>query len=137
MSVNLRTLLRFIKDATDNGRFHDPQGRTIISDDELKELISALIHHAPAVGQATMWERLERIGVFVARDRVRKMINAVSPDKSLQRLMSRPQRRKYQVSRANALWHIDGNHKLIKWKIVTHVGVYYIMPLMLFLFSFF
>ncbi|KAI9568502.1 hypothetical protein HD554DRAFT_2022046 [Boletus coccyginus] len=29
-------------------------------------------------------------------------------------------RRKYFVKRPNALWHIDGHHKLIRWGIVIH-----------------
>ncbi|KAF8800927.1 hypothetical protein BYT27DRAFT_7042469, partial [Phlegmacium glaucopus] len=30
------------------------------------------------------------------------------------------ERRSYQVPRPNALWHIDGHHKLIAWGIVIH-----------------
>ena len=33
------------------------------------------------------------------------------------------QRRTYSVAGPNALWHLDGNHKLIKWKLVIHGGV--------------
>ncbi|KAJ3863519.1 hypothetical protein EV359DRAFT_10553, partial [Lentinula novae-zelandiae] len=29
-------------------------------------------------------------------------------------------RRSYAVKRPNALWHIDGHHKLILWGIVIH-----------------
>lgn len=29
-------------------------------------------------------------------------------------------RRQYKVRRPNALWHIDGHHKLIRWAIVVH-----------------
>ena len=32
-------------------------------------------------------------------------------------------RRKYSVPSPNALWHIDGNHKLIRWRIVVHGGI--------------
>ncbi|XP_065892452.1 uncharacterized protein [Dysidea avara] len=32
-------------------------------------------------------------------------------------------RRQYKVPSPNALWHIDGHHKLIRWKLVTHGGV--------------
>ena len=32
-------------------------------------------------------------------------------------------RRTYRVAGSNALWHIDGNHKLIRWKFVTHAGI--------------
>ncbi|KIO23856.1 hypothetical protein M407DRAFT_44189, partial [Tulasnella calospora MUT 4182] len=29
----------------------------------------------------------------------------------------------YSVPFPNSLWHIDGHHKLIRWKIVTHGGI--------------
>ncbi|KAJ6492441.1 hypothetical protein C8R47DRAFT_923178, partial [Mycena vitilis] len=29
-------------------------------------------------------------------------------------------RRVYQVKRPNALWHLDGHHKMIRWGIVVH-----------------
>jgi hypothetical protein len=33
------------------------------------------------------------------------------------------QRRQYHVSGPHALWHIDGNHKLIKYGLVIHGGI--------------
>ncbi|XP_057186595.1 uncharacterized protein LOC130552378 [Triplophysa rosa] len=32
-------------------------------------------------------------------------------------------RRKYSVPGPNSLWHIDANHKLIRWRIVVHGGI--------------
>ena len=32
-------------------------------------------------------------------------------------------RRKYNVPTSNALWHIDSNHKLIRWRLITRVRV--------------
>ena len=32
-------------------------------------------------------------------------------------------RRQYNVPSPNALWHIDGNHKLIRWRFVVHGGI--------------
>jgi len=29
----------------------------------------------------------------------------------------------YHVQGPNSLWHIDGHHKLIRWRIVTHGGI--------------
>ncbi|XP_034084612.1 uncharacterized protein LOC117554328 isoform X1 [Gymnodraco acuticeps] len=36
---------------------------------------------------------------------------------------SRRRRRKYFVPAPNSLWHIDGNHKLIRWRFVVHGGI--------------
>ncbi|CAL8238126.1 unnamed protein product, partial [Merluccius merluccius] len=41
----------------------------------------------------------------------------------LRSLLQRPERRTYQVQGPNSLWHIDGNHKLIRWRIVIHGGI--------------
>ena len=32
-------------------------------------------------------------------------------------------RRRYRVPCPNALWHIDGNHKLIRWRLVVHACI--------------
>ena len=32
-------------------------------------------------------------------------------------------RRKYSVPQPNSLWHIDGNHKMIGWRMVIHACV--------------
>ena len=32
-------------------------------------------------------------------------------------------RRAYSVPGPNALWHVDGNHKMIKWRLVIHGGI--------------
>ena len=32
-------------------------------------------------------------------------------------------RRTYSVAGPSALWHLDGNHKLIKWKFVIHGAI--------------
>jgi len=32
-------------------------------------------------------------------------------------------RRQYNVCMSNSLWHIDGCHKLIKWRVVIHGGI--------------
>ena len=31
--------------------------------------------------------------------------------------------REYHVEAPNSLWHIDGYHKLIRWKLVVHGGI--------------
>ncbi len=32
-------------------------------------------------------------------------------------------RRTYSVKRSNSLWHIDGHHSLIRWRVVVHGGI--------------
>ena len=32
-------------------------------------------------------------------------------------------RRGYHAKASNEVWHIDGPHKLVKWRLVTHEGI--------------
>jgi len=40
-----------------------------------------------------------------------------------QRMHTILHRHRYKVKGPKSLWHIDGNHKLIRWRIVIHGGV--------------
>lgn len=53
------------------------------------------------------------------KDRVRENLYAVNPSGVQARIM-RVLRRSYQVDSPNSLWHLDGHHKLIRWRIITH-----------------
>lgn len=56
---------------------------------------------------------------------MRVAVHAADPAGAAQRAVASlvTRRRLYSVPGPNALWHIDGHHKLIKWKIVTHGGI--------------
>lgn len=55
---------------------------------------------------------------------MRASVIRVDPAGAAQRAMShRLHRRAYRVAGPNSLWHIDGNHKLIRWRIVFHGGI--------------
>ena len=47
----------------------------------------------------------------------------VDPINVCMRRMRVIQRRSYSVPGPNALWHIDGHHSLIRWRIVVHGGI--------------
>ncbi|CAI8036798.1 hypothetical protein GBAR_LOCUS20618, partial [Geodia barretti] len=32
-------------------------------------------------------------------------------------------RRPYSVPGPNSLWHIDGHHKCVRWRFITHAGI--------------
>lgn len=61
----------------------------------------------------------------IQRERVLASLRRVDPEgMELRRLRLRTsRRRRYSVPAPNHLWHIDGNHKLIRWKIVIHGGI--------------
>ncbi|KAG2097404.1 hypothetical protein BD769DRAFT_1304257, partial [Suillus cothurnatus] len=47
-------------------------------------------------------------------------IHHVDPLGTVLRQRTMIQQQQYKVSRPNALWHMDGHHKLICWGIVIH-----------------
>lgn len=59
------------------------------------------------------------LNVHVQRERLRRSIKRVRGQEQ-QPTPSAINRRAYNVRGPNYLWHIDGHHKLIKWRLVTH-----------------
>ena len=63
---------------------------------------------------------LESIGIHIQRERVRAAIHSIRGKGTTSRQIHR---RSYSVPSPNSLWHIDGNHKLVKWQLVIHGGI--------------
>lgn len=59
-------------------------------------------------------------GFRASKDRIHATLQLIDPVGCAIRRAGLIIRRKYQVSGLNALWHIDGNHKLICWGFVIH-----------------
>ena len=95
-----------------------------ISNAQLCELVTSMLQRIPALGEKSIDGLLRAQGHTIQRQRIRDTIWAVDPECVQLRLRRCPlHRREYQVEAANALWHIDGYHKLIRWKIVIHGGI--------------
>jgi len=93
-----------------------------ISDTDLDILVKTFRETKPDSGLRYLVGFLRQHGLKVQGERVRASVARV--DKLGRTLRRRRQekikRREYRVSRPNALWHIDGHHKLILWGIVIH-----------------
>ena len=66
--------------------------------------------------QATLAARL----IHVPRYRLRAAIHRLDPLGIVERRHATVSRRVYSVSGPNEVWHYDGHHKLMRWRIVTH-----------------
>lgn len=73
-------------------------------------------------GEKGVLTGLQELGIRALRDRVRAILRliprgplAVPPRPILRRV--------YRVPWINSLWHLDGHHKLIRWKIVIHGAI--------------
>lgn len=94
-----------------------------ISDNELDAVMQMLVRRYPNCGSVMMWGHLRGYGIGVSRRRVRESLLRVSPRLVELRTSTTVVRRRYNVASSNALWHIDGLHCLIRWRIVIHGGI--------------
>ena len=67
--------------------------------------------------------RLSSKGIFIQSERVRESLRRVDPLLVRSRCRRILHRREYRVPHPNSLWHIDGYHKLIRWRFVIHGGI--------------
>ena len=88
---------------------------TQIEEDELLRRIQALKQSNPTSGYRMIYAALKQEGIKVPVHRVRKCCFRVDPGGTVSRWMMAVERRQYSVPGPNSLWHIDGNHKLIRY----------------------
>lgn len=66
---------------------------------------------------------LSSLGYHIQRAKIRESLYRVDPLGVEDRCRRLLHRRKYSVPGPNSLWHIDGNHKLVRWRVVIHGGI--------------
>ena len=96
---------------------------TGISDSDLDAVVSLLVSRFPQNGIVLMWGHLKSIKIFVTQQKVAESLMRVSPQLVRYRQSHLVSRRVYDVPAPNYLWHIDGLHCLIRWKIVIHGAI--------------
>ena len=94
-----------------------------LSDCDLDDVMHHLISEYPTSGLRMLSGHLLRMGVRVPRQRLRESLLRVDPIHSFVRQLHTVERRTYSVSNANSLWHIDGLHCFIRWRMVIHGGI--------------
>ena len=95
---------------------------TDLTDNELDEITAEFVHNSPNGGQKS-YEGYLRMGIHVRRSCIRSTLLRVDPAGVRRRFRQALHRREYSVPMPNSLWHIDGHHKLIRWRIVMHGGI--------------
>jgi hypothetical protein len=98
-------------------------GYSDIPDQALDEIIHDFRQQRDhATGSGYIIGHVRSKGIRVQRHRIRASINRIDClGRTIRRnARERASRRSYQVPRPNALWHMDGHHKLIAWGIVIH-----------------
>lgn len=83
-------------------------------DDELDRTVKNCIGENQRIGPNAVKARLFSQGINVQRWRVRGSMMRVDQGGIALRAAMTIQRRTYTVAGPNSIWHIDGNHKLIR-----------------------
>uniref|UniRef100_A0A8C6PT05 Integrase catalytic domain-containing protein n=1 Tax=Nothobranchius furzeri TaxID=105023 RepID=A0A8C6PT05_NOTFU len=107
-------------------QFHLTRASTYaeMTDSALDAVVQDTVAGNELAGPEAVRASLRAQGLRVQRRRVRASMLRINPGAAaLRAVIRRPERRSYRVAGPNSLWHIDGNHKLIRWRIVIHGGI--------------
>jgi len=94
-----------------------------LSDEELDTLVDKFKKKRPTTGLSYLRGHLLQQGWRIQRDRLLASISRVDGVQKVLRKNSVIKRRKYVSSRPNAVWHMDGHHKLGPWGFVVHASI--------------
>ncbi|XP_062521587.1 uncharacterized protein LOC134196467 isoform X3 [Corticium candelabrum] len=100
-----------------------PRTFSNIGDEKFDDVVRSIQNYFPNYGEKLLEGHLVARGLKVQRRRLRESLHRTDPVGVAIRRHLAIMRRKYRVPRPNALWHIDGNHKLIRWRLVIHGGI--------------
>jgi hypothetical protein len=114
LNMHRHTLTHYLKVNKVNYKF------ATLPDADLDKLVKVFRATNPDIGIRYLIAFLRRHGLRVQKSRVTASINRTDRLGRTLRTRTAIQRKKYKVSRPNALWHIDGHHKLILWGFVIH-----------------
>ena len=90
-----------------------------ISDAELDHEVDQISKEFPFCGEGILKHLLsQQRNIRVPRSRLRESIHKVDGDGVEGRSKGRLKRRVYDVKGPNHLWHIDTNHKLVRWNFI-------------------
>ena len=86
-----------------------------INDSDLDSLIAEMQTQFPGWGNRQMYGCLVSHGIRVQFQRVRESQRRIDPVGSIMRRLNCIHRRQYSVPGPRHLWHMDGNHKLVRY----------------------
>lgn len=114
LGIHRHTLRTYLKHYNVDYKF------AALSDGDLDILVKTFRSVKPESGIRYLVGFLRRHGLRIQKTRLITSIGRVDRLGRTLRERTAIRRRKYKVSRPNALWHMDGHHKLIMWGIVIH-----------------
>ena len=118
LGVSRQTLYRRLEEfdiSTD--KFSD------MSQTELDEVVRDIKKEHPHCGEIMLQGLLIHQGIKVPRKKLRSAIHHVDHANTVLRRSSTISQRIYTTPCPNSVWHVDGNHKMIRWRLVIHAGI--------------
>ena len=91
-----------------------------IDNQTLDEIIGSIGREHPSMGTVLVEGILLRASIRVSRERIRRSMMRID---YMHRKHTVINRRRYFAPGRNSRWHIDGNHKLFRWRLVVHAGI--------------
>ena len=92
-------------------------------DTQLDEITRSFVYQHPHGGRRSYAGYLRSLGFHIQQRRIRESLMRVDSRGMERRFRRALHQRQYSVCMPNSLWHIDGYHKLIRWRIVIHGGI--------------
>lgn len=119
LNISRPTIYKLLADANidHSSRFVD------VTDSQLDGIITDIKATHPNAGEINVMGHLRARNVKAQRKRVRESIHRVDPQGPSMRSSRSFRHRVYSTPCPNYVWHIDGNHKLVKWGFVTHLSI--------------
>ncbi|KAF8992864.1 hypothetical protein BDZ89DRAFT_900677, partial [Hymenopellis radicata] len=115
--VDRKTLFNHFRKA---GLTTEPREFTIISDDDLDDVVAQFSLNHPFTGSGILRGHLESLDIHLPIKRIQESLKRVDVLGVLTRWRKVTKRRVYKVRGANALWHQDGHEKLKFWGFWVH-----------------
>lgn len=94
-----------------------------ISDNDLDLKLGEILKDFPLCGENLLRQMITLKGIRVPRWRLRESIHRMDAHGVCERQAGRLHRRVYDVTGPNHLWHIDTNHKLVRWRFIIVGGI--------------
>ena len=100
-----------------------------LTEQELDDIIKDVLHDFPNSGYKSMRGHLFSRGHKVQENRIREAMRRTDPEGTVVRALQIrvTHRRSYNVRAPMALWHMDGNHKLVRYIIIIVIVIVRVM----------
>ena len=99
---------------SENGMLENDEPFSRVSDEELCEHIQLIKQDMPDIGYNMIRGVLRSRSIHVSIPRIQQALHDVDPINTALRWASPVSRRVYGVPHPNFIWHLDGNHKLVR-----------------------